>query len=193
KAQMFISAGNSGPGHNTVGDPSIATQVISVGAYVHKDTWFNDYGAIAAKDDGLFPFSSRGPREDGGLKPNIVAPGAAISSVPAWDPNFPLVGPLPPGYDLLNGTSMAAPQATGGAALLVSGAKQAGVQFQPDQLRQAIVSSARYLPYYGAYEQGGGLFQVGAAWDLLKTNIKTVGISSSAPVATVLSGRLKTP
>src|SRR5262249_14765470 len=71
--------------------------------------------------------------------------------------------------------------------------KQAGVQFQPDQLRQAIVSSARYLPYYGAYEQGGGLFQVGAAWDLLKTNIKTVAISSSAPVATVLSGRLKTP
>jgi Subtilase family len=74
KAQMFISAGNSGPGHNTVGDPSVATKVISVGAYVHKDTWFNNYGAIAAKDDGLFPFSSRGPREDGGLKPNIVAP-----------------------------------------------------------------------------------------------------------------------
>ena len=193
KAQMFISAGNSGPGHNTVGDPSVATKVISVGAYVHKDTWFNNYGAIATKDDGLFPFSSRGPREDGGLKPNLVAPGAAISSVPAWEPNFPLVGPLPPGYDLLNGTSMAAPQATGGAALLISGAKQAGVQFQPDQFRQAVVSSARYLPYYGAYEQGGGLLQVGAAWDLLKTNIKTVEITSSAPVATVLSGQLKTP
>ncbi len=26
------------------------------------------------------PFSSRGPREDGGFKPNITAPGAAIST-----------------------------------------------------------------------------------------------------------------
>jgi Subtilase family len=193
KAQMFISAGNSGPGHNTVGDPAVATKVVSVGAYVHKDTWFNDYGAIAAKDDGLFPFSSRGPREDGGLKPNIVAPGAAISTVPAWEPNFPLVGPLPPGYDLLNGTSMAAPEATGGGALLISAAKQTGAQFRPDQLREAIMSSARYLPAYGAYEQGAGIFQVGGAWDLLRTDIQTVEITSAAPVATVLSGRLATP
>ena len=193
KAQMFISAGNSGPGHNTVGDPAIASRVVSVGAYVHKDTWFNDYGAIAAKDDGLFPFSSRGPREDGGLKPNIVAPGAAISTVPAWEPNFPLIGPLPPGYDLLNGTSMAAPEATGGAALLISAAKQTGAQFKPDQLREAIMSSARYLPAYGAYEQGAGIFQVGGAWDLLRTNIQTVDVTSAAPVATVLSSRLATP
>src|SRR5262249_27862787 len=126
-------------------------------------------------------------------KPNIVAPGAAISTVPAWEPNFPLIGPLPPGYDLLNGTSMAAPQATGGAALLISAAKQAGAQFKPDQLREAIMSSARYLPGYGASEQGAGIFQVGAAWDLLRTNLATVDITSAAPVATVLSGRLATP
>lgn len=193
KVQMFLSAGNSGPGVNTMGDPAAATDVMAIGAYVHADTWFNDYGAVAAKTDGLFVFSSRGPREDGGFKPDIVAPGAAISTIPRWERNAPLVGPLPQGYDLLNGTSMAAPQATGGAALLISAAKQAGVQYKPDQLRAAIKSSARYLPAYSAHEQGNGLFQVGAAWDLLKTNIKTTSITSSAPVSTIISGFLATP
>jgi hypothetical protein len=83
--------------------------------------------------------------------------------------------------------------AAGGAALLVSAAKQQGVQYKPEQLRQAIKSSARYLAGYGAHEQGNGLFQVGAAWDLLKTNIKTVDITSKAPVNTLLSGMLATP
>ena len=89
---------------------------------------------------------------------------------------------------MFNGTSMAAPQATGAAALLLSAAKQAGVQKHSDQLRQAMNSSARFLPFYGAHEQGNGLINVGAAWDLLKTNIKTVEISSTAPVKTIISG-----
>jgi subtilisin family serine protease len=195
KVQMFISAGNSGPGANTVGDPSVATNVMSVGAYVTKETWYANYGADATKDEGLFVFSSRGPREDGGFKPQIVAPGSAISTVPGWQDGQPVAGTyaLPAGYGMFNGTSMAAPQATGGAALLLSAAKQTGAQAKPDQLRQAINSSARYLPAYGAYEQGNGLFQVGAAWNLLKTNIKTVEISSSAPVKTVISQYLATP
>ena len=90
---MFISAGNSGPGLNTIGDPSVATKVMSVGAYVHKDTWLNNYGAVATKTDGMFVFSSRGPREDGGFKPNISAPGSAVSSIPAWQ--SPPVSALP--------------------------------------------------------------------------------------------------
>ncbi len=195
KAQMFFSAGNDGAGLNTIGDPAVGTKVMSVGAYVHQDTWLNNYNAIATKVDGMFVFSSRGPREDGGFKPNIVAPGAAVSSVPAWEGNAPVPGTfaLPPGYDMFNGTSMASPQSAGAAALLISAAKQTGVQWKPDQLRQAINSSARYLPDYGAYEQGNGLFQVGSAWDLLKTNIKTVEIGSAAPVSTIISDFLATP
>ncbi len=191
--QMFISAGNSGPGINTVGDPSVATLVMSVGAYVHKDTWDVNYAANAAKTDGMFVFSSRGPREDGGFKPDIVAPGSAVSSIPEWEQNFPLVGPLPAGYDMFNGTSMASPQAAGAAALLLSAAKQAGAQHQPAQLRQAMKSSARFLPYYQAIDQGDGLIDVSAAWNLLKTNIKTSEITSSVPVSTRLSGLLATP
>jgi hypothetical protein len=195
KAQMFFSAGNDGPGINTVGDPGVATDVVALGAYVHKDTWLNNYGAVADKTDGLFPFSSRGPREDGGFKPQIVAPGAAVSTIPMWQPGQPVAGTynLPPGYAMVQGTSMASPQAAGAAALLVSAAKQVGAQYKPDQLRQAIRSSARYLSAYGAHEQGSGLMDVGAAWTLLSTNIKTTEISSSASVRTVISQFLATP
>lgn len=197
KAQMFISAGNSGPGINTVGDPSVAQKAMSVGAYVTKDTWHSNYGAAATRAEGLFVFSSRGPAENGGFKPNIVAPGAAISSVPAWQPGQPVGGTysLPPGYGMYNGTSMAAPQATGGAALLLSAARQTGMQIKPDQLRQAIMSTTRFVPGVAAHEQGTGLFQVGEAWTLLKRrhNDSDTTISSAAPVNTVISGYLATP
>jgi hypothetical protein len=195
KAQMFISAGNAGPGVNTVGDPSISANVMSVGASVTKDTWYSNYGVDAAKNDGLFPFSSRGPTEAGGFKPDIVAPGCAISTIPGWQPGQAVSGTysLPPGYAMFNGTSMASPEATGGAALLISAAMQSGAQHRPDQLRRAINSSARFLPGYGAHEQGNGLFQVANAWSILQSNIQTAEITSSAPVETVLSDYLEVP
>lgn len=193
KAQMFISAGNAGPGINTVGDPSITPKVMSIGASVTKETWYSNYGYDAAKIDDLFPFSSRGPTEAGGFKPDIVAPGCAISSIPAWQPIFSYVYSLPAGYGLMNGTSMAAPESTGGAALLISAAKQTGVQHKPDQLRRAINSSARFLSGFGAHEQGNGLFQVPAAWNILQNNLKITDITSAAPVETVLSDSLEVP
>ena len=197
KVQMFISAGNSGPGENTVGDPSVATKVMSVGAYITDATWEANYGTTApvAGTDNMHPFSSRGPREDGGFKPNIMAPGAAISSTPLWQPGGPVAGTyaLPPGYSMLNGTSMASPQSAGAAALLVSGAQQSGVQHQPEQLRQALNSSARFVDGYGAFEQGNGLIQVGAAWQVLAAKIKTVDITSAVPVDTALEQFLATP
>ena len=194
--QMFISAGNSGPGVNTVGDPSVCGKVVSVGAYITDATWQSNYGSTGPYDDNLHPFSSRGPTESGALKPQVVAPGAAVSTTPMWQPGGPVAGTytLPPGYAMLNGTSMASPQAAGAAALLVSAAKQMTVQKQPDQLRQALRSSARAIDNYGANEQGNGLINVPAAWDLLKTNnVKTVDITSSVPVNTVLGGFLATP
>jgi hypothetical protein len=195
--QMFISAGNSGAGLNTIGDPSVATKVVSVGSYISQATWRANYGSDSLSVDNLHPFSSRGPREDGGFKPNLVAPGSAISTVPIWQDGGPVPGTyvLPPGYAMFNGTSMASPQTAGAAALLVSAAKQANVQKQPAQLRQALISSTRLLDAtrIQVYEQGNGLINVSAAWNLLKTNIKLSEIGATVPVNTVLSGFLATP
>jgi subtilisin family serine protease len=193
--QMFISAGNSGAGLNTIGDPSVASKVMSVGSYITDATWRANYGSDSAFVDNMHGFSSRGPREDGGFKPQIIAPGSAVSTTPLWQGGGPVPGTyvLPPGYSMLNGTSMASPQAAGAAALLISAAKQAGVQKQPAQIRQAMNSSAHFISRYGAFEQGNGLIDVGAAWSRLQTNIKTVNITSSVPVNTVLSGFLATP
>ncbi len=193
--QIFISAGNSGSGMNTVGDPSVASKVLSVGSYISNDTWQMNYGSGSDFADNLHGFSSRGPREDGGFKPEVVAPGSAISTVPTWQEGGPVAGTyaLPPGYAMFNGTSMASPQTAGAAALLVSAAQQTGVQHQPAQLRQAMKSTARFMNRYGAYEQGNGLIDVQKAWDLLKQKIQPVEISSSVPVRTALSGFLARP
>ena len=195
KVQLFFSAGNSGPGMNTVGDPSVATSVVSTGSYLSRATMQADYGADTPFDDNLHYFTSNGPREDGGFKPQIVAPGAAISTTPVWQAGVGLPYQLPPGYQLMNGTSMAAPQATGAAALLISAAKQAGAQYKPAQLRQAMLSSTRLLDpsRLGIYRQGNGLVQTGAAWNLLATNISTDEIVARVPVNTVLSQFLAQP
>lgn len=204
QVQMFISAGNDGPGLNTAGDPAVATNVMSVGSYVTKATWQSNYGSDSAYVDNLHPFTSVGPREDGGFKPQIVAPGAAVSTVPMWIgavqvPSGPTPGSytLPPGYDMFNGTSMASPQAAGAAALLVSAYKEYFHKERQDAavLRKAINSTARYIDptRYTAAEQGNGLFNVPAAFDLLTQDLSAVNVTSRVPVNTVLSGFLAEP
>jgi hypothetical protein len=193
--QIFISAGNDGPGLNTASGPSLASKVLSVGSYITKASWQRNYGSDANQEDNLHPFSGRGPTEAGGFKPDIVAPGSAISPIPTWMEGAPVAGTytLPPGYGMLQGTSMASPQAAGVGALLVSAAKQKNVSYEPQQIRTALKSSARFLKGYQAYEQGNGLIDVKKAWNLLKADIKTTNITSSVPVNTVISSFLSTP
>ncbi|MDT8914521.1 S8 family serine peptidase [Amycolatopsis sp. PS_44_ISF1] len=195
--QIFISAGNSGAGANSVGDPSVATDAISVGSYITRETWLSNYGAKVKAAEALHPFSSRGPREDGGFKPDIIAPGAAIATVPRWEASGPVAGtyPLPAGYAMLQGTSMASPQATGAAALLVSAYKATHRGQRPAvaALRSAIKSTARFVPGIGAYEQGAGLFNVPAAFTALSLNPKPDAVTTAVEVHTVQANLLKTP
>ena len=169
--QIVISAGNSSNALNTIGDPSVATDVVSVGADITKETWAANYGSDVDFTESIMPFSSGGPREDGGFKPDITAPGAAIATTPMWLPGSPVAEAgydLPVGYSMLQGTSMASPQATGSMALLLSAAKQEGVtSTSPAALRRAVYSSAVWNSTIPAYLQGRGQIDVPAAWALV--------------------------
>ncbi|MGW4943892.1 S8 family serine peptidase [Actinoplanes sp. NPDC004185] len=194
--QLFISAGNSGPGVNTIGDPSVATDVVSVAASVSKETWLANYGSVVTKKNALFNFSSRGPREDGGFKPDLTAPGSAISTVNTWldQPELAEAGyNLPTGYAMFNGTSMASPQATGGAALLLSAAKATDLDVTPAQLRRALYTSADQIADTSVAGQGNGLMDVPGTWALLARKVEARKYTSSAPVCTPFSADFDTP
>ncbi|GAB78744.1 pre-peptidase C-terminal domain-containing protein [Austwickia chelonae] len=193
--QLFVSAGNEGPGVNTVGDPSVAPDVISVAAGASKDTWMANYGAKVTASFWAQNYSSRGPREDGGFKPDIIAPGSAISTIPMVFEGGPVPEagyPLPAGYAMFNGTSMSSPQAAGAATLLISGARQSDVAVTPKQLRTSIYSTAQFIPGLEAAAQGNGLIRVDKAWDILSKSPKAENAYEiSAPVCTPLAASLK--
>ncbi|WP_424861045.1 S8 family serine peptidase [Streptomyces sp. MMS24-I29] len=195
--QLVISAGNDGPGVNTIGDPGLADHVISVGASVSKETWAANYGSNVTKKYDMMPFSSRGPREDGGFTPTLSAPGAAINTTQTWLPGSPVKEAgynLPAGYSMLQGTSMASPQAAGATALLLSAAKQKHIELPPADLRTALTSTATHIKDVPAHAQGAGLINIVGAWKLIeKKGAPAHEYAVKAPVDTDLSDRLKTP
>lgn len=200
--QLVISAGNSGPGANTIGDPSLADKVISVGASISKETWAANYGSAVEKKYAMMNFSSRGPREDGGFAPVISAPGAAINTTQTWLPGSPVAEAgytLPAGYSMLQGTSMASPQAAGASALLLSAAKRERIELTPAKLRTALTSTADRIRGEQAYAQGTGLINVVDAWESIedaadaKDAAKAHTYAVKAPVDTALEQELKKP
>ncbi|MGW2926156.1 S8 family serine peptidase [Streptomyces fungicidicus] len=194
--QLVISAGNSGPGANTIGDPALADKVISVGASVSRDTWAANYGSVVKKKYAMMPFSSRGPREDGGFTPTLTAPGAAVNTIQTWMPGAPVAEAgydLPAGYGMLQGTSMASPQAAGASALLLSAAKQKRIDLTPAKLRTALTSTAGHISGVQAYEEGSGLIDVVEAWDAIRDGATAHQYTVKAPVDTAIDQFLKTP
>ncbi|MET7911815.1 S8 family serine peptidase [Streptomyces avermitilis] len=194
--QLVISAGNSGPGANTIGDPGLADKVISVGAAISQQTWAANYGSQVEKSYAMMPFSSRGPREDGGFTPTLTAPGASINSTQTWLPGSPVTEAgyaLPAGYSMLQGTSMASPQAAGASALLLSAAKHKGIELKPATLRTALASTADHIKGVQAYEEGAGLINIVDAWKSIKDDATAHDYTVKAPVDTAIDEALKTP
>ncbi|MFC8274070.1 S8 family serine peptidase [Streptomyces sp. NPDC057271] len=187
--QLVISAGNSGPGINTIGDPGLADKVISVGAAVSKSTWAANYGSAVKAKYAMFPFSSRGPREDGGFTPTITGPGSAVNTIPTWQAGsgVPEAGyELPAGYGMLNGTSMSSPQVAGASALLLSAAKQKRIELSPLTLRTALTSTAKRISGVKAHEQGSGLIDINEAWESIKDGATAHEYKVEAPVDTAI-------
>ncbi|MFE7976802.1 S8 family serine peptidase [Streptomyces shenzhenensis] len=194
--QLVISAGNSGPGANTIGDPGLADKVISVGAAISKETWAANYGSQVEKKYAMMPFSSRGPREDGGFTPTLTAPGAAINATQTWLPGGPVAEAgyaLPAGYSMLQGTSMASPQAAGASALLLSAARQRHIDLTPATLRTALTSTADHIKGVQAYEEGAGLINIVDAWKAVQKGASAHEYTVRAPVDTAIDFALKTP
>ena len=152
---IVTSAGNEGPGLSTVGVPAAASRLITVGALLPRGVGRDTYGATLS-DDILWAFSSRGGEVD---KPDVVAPGTAVSTITRF--SF---------ESRLSGTSMASPYTTGVVALLLSAMRQEDSTFVPTQalMRRVLRNSAIPLGHYSTLEQGGGVVNVRRAYELLR-------------------------
>jgi subtilisin family serine protease len=95
---MNIFAAGNEYGAKTIGNPSIAKNVLTIGA-TGRGTASNT----------IADFSSRGPTQDNRIKPNVMAPGVDIWSVLNTGTN---------GYSQMSGTSMATPTANGTVGLM---------------------------------------------------------------------------
>jgi subtilisin family serine protease len=138
---FVIAAGNAGT-RQPVASPGTASSALTV--------------AATDKADKLADFSSRGPRLDGALKPDIAAPGVDI--VAARAAGTSLGQPVDERYSRLSGTSMATPHVSGGAAILA----QQHPDWSPERLKSDLMSTAKD-DGYSVYEQGAGRLDVARA------------------------------
>lgn len=146
---MVFSAGNSGPGDYSVTEPKEAKNLIVVGA---SENYRPDNplgsGCGASNDiEQVVGFSSRGPALDGRLLPNVVAPGSDIASLRSYTGNYSGCGAVVSGqsdYVFMSGTSMACPQVSGGAALIVQWwrALMGGADPSPAMVKALLINGA---------------------------------------------------
>ena len=112
---MVVAAGNSGPYPASIVMPGDASKVITVGA-------INNKGEIFEK-------SSRGPTPEGEVKPDLVTLGVDVVSALAGSAND---------YSPVSGTSMAVPQVSGSAALIL----EAEPDLKPADIKRVLVKTA---------------------------------------------------
>jgi len=147
---VCIAAGNDGPSSYTVGSPGCAEDVITVGA--------SDEGGNVAY------FSSRGPTQDGRVKPDIAIPGVDI--VAARAAGTSMGGVVDPHYVSASGTSMATPLVAGICALLI----EAEPDLTPAEIKARLMDTAVDLGDT-PYAQGRGRVD---AWRAYTSQISPV-------------------
>jgi subtilisin family serine protease len=144
-----------GDSNYLVSIPGCATKAITVGSYMAKIDWYaasgSGYNYTAGTQDDISTFSSKGPRRDNVVKPNITANGqAAVSCLSsdsglANDSAYMVVNGL---YRIEQGTSMATPVVAGCVALLLQ--KKSSATFT--EIKNAISTTATKDAFTGTTE-----------------------------------------
>ncbi|MBD3923280.1 S8 family serine peptidase [Nocardioides cavernae] len=138
-ALFVIAAGNYGR-VSGIGSPGAAQSALTV-------------GAVDGADERAY-FQDMGPRlGDAVVKPEIVAPGVDVLAARSS------ASPGEGSYVSLSGTSMATPHVAGAAAILA----QQHPDWTGEQIRDALVSTAKPLNGQTAYQVGGGRLDVPSA------------------------------
>ncbi|MDC0272706.1 S8 family peptidase, partial [Crocinitomicaceae bacterium] len=178
----FQSGSISGDNENGISEPSCADDVISVGAYATG--WTTPAGNPVG--GGIASFSSRGPRFDGVMKPDIAAPGVSIAAALSsfTDGQYTTIGSVEFNnrtyyFARLSGTSMASPMVAGVAALILD----AHPTISASAVKDIILQTARednktgVLPDLGDPTWGHGKVNALAAVEqaVLLNNIENIG------------------
>jgi len=144
---LEFSAGNAGPGYQTIGSPAVAKNVIATGA--SQNDRFNlpieEFAIYADGRDAMADFSSRGPCADGRIKPDLIAPGSWIASLRSVYANDDFAWwPISDNYMYQGGTSQAGPQVSGAAAVFVQYWRSTHTNTTPSPalVKAALINSA---------------------------------------------------
>ena len=127
-------------------------------------------GATYSDTNGHTCFSSRGPTDDGRIKPDVCAPGdeAHCLAYPAIHSTVPVNT-----YGDKAGTSMSAPAVAGSAALLYQDYRSthSGADPTPATVKALLIHTAQDLGNTGPdYTYGWGLINVTAAADVIRAD-----------------------
>lgn len=139
---LEFSAGNSGPAPKTIGSPAVGKNVIATGASQNNrfDLYIYDAGQEAMAD-----FSSRGPCEDGRIKPDVTAPGTWIASLQSGSASGENAWlSISANYQYQGGTSQSGPHVSGAAALFVQYYRETITNTLPSPalVKAALINSA---------------------------------------------------
>ncbi|MFP4548266.1 MAG: S8 family serine peptidase [Fidelibacterota bacterium] len=172
---VCTSAGNEGPGLSSIGTPSSAQHIIASGASMYYKTGRDKYG-WTLEETKILQFSSRGGEC---TKPDVISPGAELSTVPRWETN-----------DFYWGTSMASPYTAGEIAAVLSGLAAE----YPDRMASAALvqhglrETSTFMDGYTYLDQGNGKVDMLKLFKWLKGEIE-----EPAPVHFNISTETFTP